>query len=129
MATETVTIKLDLATAALLRAKAAAEGSSLADYIRRFVEDMNGMAPPVSAPSEENTAYNIPDFGAYLLEKHNQEQRRFLALQKIAAQQGVTAAEWVRQQFPNGRDNLGRSLTEFLDTLISDTALLPNDTH
>jgi hypothetical protein len=62
------------------------------------------------------------EFGAYLLEKHNREQRRFFALQELAAQQGVTAAEWVRRHFPNGCDNLGRSLAEFLDTHTSDTA-------
>jgi hypothetical protein len=57
------------------------------------------------------------DFGAYLIEKHNKEQRRFFALQKIAAQQGVTADQWVGQNFPNGCDSHGRSLKEFLDTL------------
>jgi hypothetical protein len=122
MATDIVTIELDRATAALLRAKAAAEGLSLADYLRHLVEGMNGTVAPADAPSEENAMRGAPDFGAYLLEKHNKERRRYLALQKIAAQQGVTAAEWVRQHFPNGRDILGRSLAECLDTLSSDTA-------
>ena len=49
MATETVTVELDQATAALLQAKAAAEGLSLADYLRQFAEDMNGTASPLSA--------------------------------------------------------------------------------
>ena len=122
MATKTVTIELDRATAAMLQTKATAEGLSLADYLRHFAEDMNGTMSPISAPPEENGTHAVQDFGVYLVEKHNREQHRFFALQKVAGQQGVTAAEWVRRHFPNGRDSLGRSLAEFLDTLPSDTA-------
>lgn len=121
MAVETITIKLDQATAALLRAKAAAQALSLADYLRHLAEDMNGTVTPFSTPPEENGTHAVPDFGAYLLEKHNQEQCRFLALQKVAAQQGVSAAEWVRQHFPNGHDCQGHSLAEALNTLPSDS--------
>jgi phosphoketolase len=121
----TITLPAELEQA--LARKAAAEGVDVERYamdaLRRVAE-----MPTISELSdgaqiqEENSSHATPDFGAYLLEKHNKEQRRFLALQKMAAQQGVTAAEWVRQHFPNGRDSLGRSLAEFLDSLSFDTA-------
>jgi hypothetical protein len=75
-----------------------------------------------SIPPEDKAAHDVPDFGVYLLEKHNKERQRFFALQKMAAQEGMIPDEWVRQHFPNGRDSQGRSLAEFLDTLPSDTA-------
>ncbi|MGE0131299.1 MAG: hypothetical protein AB7U82_24725 [Blastocatellales bacterium] len=121
----TITLPAELEQA--LARKAAAEGVDVerfaVDALRRVAE-----MPTISElfddaqGKEEKGAHAPPDFGAYLLEKHNKEQRRFFVLQKIAAQQDVTAAEWVRQHFPNGRDSLGRSLAEFLDSLSSDTA-------
>ncbi len=121
----TITLPAELERA--LARKAAAEGVDVeqfaVDALRRVAE-----MPTISElfdgaqAQEENASHATPSFGAYLLEKHNKEQRRFFALQKIAEQQGVTAAEWVRQHFPNGRDNMGRSLAEFLDSLSPDTA-------
>jgi hypothetical protein len=68
---------------------------------------------------EKSETGAVKDFGAYLVEKHEREKQRSAALQSIAAQQGILPGEWVRQHFPNGRDNQGRLLSEALDAFIA----------
>ena len=56
------------------------------------------------------------EFGAYLAKKHEDEKRRFFVLEEIAEKDGMTPQEWVRQNFPNGKDAQGRSLSQILDS-------------
>ncbi len=66
-------------------------------------------------------------FGAHLAEKHRQEIARATALRTAAEQQGLMPDEWVRRNFPHGRDAQNRSLAEALDNLAANAD--QNGTH
>jgi hypothetical protein len=90
-----------------------------------LVEDLIGAVdssiPDPTAPPRHTA------FGAHLAEKHDKEVKRSSALANVAAQQGITPDEWVRRNFPNGRDSQGRSLSEVLDSLEVNSK--PNGTY
>jgi hypothetical protein len=90
-----------------------------------LVEDLIGAVD--SRISESSSPPMKTEFGAYLAEKHLKELKRSSALANIAAQLGITPDEWVRRNFPNGRDTQGRSLSEALDAIVQDSK--PNGTH
>lgn len=147
METQTVTIEVAPQLAALLltlQQRAEAQGKTLDAFLRELVEARENRAQTAVTPYElvadliGAVDSSIPDptspprhttFGAHLLEKHHQEIKRSAALEDIAARQGVTPEEWVRQNFPNGRDSQGRLLAERLDTLILKEDSKADGTH
>src|SRR5262249_11468225 len=122
-----------------LQAKAKARGVRLDDLLLPLTEEENG--PEEASESDGGPTpfelagdligsidSSVPDpdpiaqprhtaFGAYLVEKHHKETKRSSILSRIAAQQNMTPADWVRRNFPDGRDSQGRKLSEVLDTL------------
>ncbi len=108
--TGTQTIQISEATYQALMEEIRLRGVTLEEFLQSVLL--------VNGQPEKNETGAVKDFGAYLIEKHEKEAQRFSALKNVAAQQGVSPGEWVRQHFPNGRDNQGRLLSESLDTLI-----------
>jgi hypothetical protein len=151
MEKQMVSIEVDPTSAILIEAlkrKAEEQGKTLDELLRPLAEDINeanGEAETQTLTPFELAGNlfgaidsSVPDptspprhtaFGAYLIEKHGREVKRSSALANIAAQQGIAPDEWVRRNFPNGRDSQGRSLSEALDTLILEEDSKPNDTH
>lgn len=108
--TGTKTIQISEATYQALMEEVGQRGVTLEEFLQSVLH-VNGYL-------EKNETGAVKGFGAYLVEKHEKERQRFFALQDLAAQQGVSPGEWVRQHFPDGRDNQGRLLSEVLDTVI-----------
>ncbi len=95
MATRTVTIELDQATATILKAKAAIQGLSLDALLRHFAEGVNGTVTPTSeSETPQLTPYELAkdlidsidssvpdhnsppiysDFGQHLLEEYTEQ--------------------------------------------------------
>lgn len=84
-----------------------------------LIEDLIG-AVDSSLPDPSSPPMHT-EFGDYLTGKHMREQRRSSALAKIAAELGITPQDWVSQNFPNGRDSQGRSLSEALDAIVEES--------
>ena len=116
----TATLEIDQTLLQTLQAQASHQGLSIDALLRKLTENGNGTENYPLKVQANGVATQTPDeketLGDYLLEKHEDEKRRFFVLEEIAEKQGVTPQEWVRQNCPNGKDSQGRSLSQILDS-------------
>ncbi len=115
----TATLEIDQTILQALQAQASNQGLSIDALLRRLAENGNGTESYLLKIQSNGIATQTQGeqetLGNYLREKHEDEKRRFFALEEIAEKQGVTPQEWVRQNCPDGKDNQGRSLSQILD--------------